>query len=241
MEIIESINAVGPLACVYFATMSLGVIYALVLLLGGETGHPDLDLSVDAGPHVEGSWHGMSLSPVALAGFVTAFGAFGLITEAILGPGTSVGLSLLVALIGGLVVGGLSQVLFYSFIVKSQGSSEVTRRDVVGATGEVLTPIPAGGLGEVAFVAQGARVVMTARGAQGEAIGRGSVVWIVDQVGSVALVVPVDELPGRALPPAAAGGAGSREQPLLPAEDSPEEAGSRSADPEARTGDTGAP
>lgn len=237
MDIIESINAVGPLACVYFATMSLGVLYALVLLLGGEMGHAEMDLSVDAGPHAEGSWHGMSLSPVALAGFVTAFGAFGLITEAILGPGTSVGLSLLVALIGGLVVGGLSQIVFYSFIVKSQGSSEVTRRDVVGATGEVLTPIPAGGLGEVAFVAQGARVVMTARGAQGEAIGRGSVVWIVDQVGSVALVVPVDAPPVRALPPAASG-AGAQEQPLLPAEASPDEADSRSAGPETRSGDT---
>ncbi len=206
MNIVESINSVGPLSCVYFATMSLGVIYALILLIGAEAGqvHGDLspggDFHVEGDFHGEGDLHGLSLSPVALAGFVTAFGAFGLITEAVLGAAAAVWLSLLIAVSGGVLVGGISQLVFYNFIVKSQGSSEVTRQDVLGATAEVLTPIPAGRVGEIAFVAQGARVVMTARGAVGQAIARGTVVWVIDQVGSVAMVMPIDTLPESELP-----------------------------------------
>ena len=120
------------------------------------------------------------------AGFVTAFGAFG--TLALNLFSTSARSSLLWAALGGLVVGLASHLVFYYAFIKPQGSSEMTIRDVLGARAEVITPIPAGGLGEIAFVAQGARVTMSARSADGGALARGVTVLVDDRVGSVAIV-----------------------------------------------------
>ena len=95
--------------------------------------------------------------------------------------------------VGGLAVGVASHLVFYFAFIKPQGSSEVTLRDVLGARAEVITPIPDGGLGEIAFVAQGARVTMTARSVEPGPLPRGATVVIDDRVGSVASVRLADE------------------------------------------------
>ncbi len=185
------------LNCVYFALLGVGVMYAMVILVAGELHgfgvHADMPVHLDIGaPDVlHGEVDVMSLSPITLAGFVTAFGAFGLISSGLF-DATAAG-SLVWAAVGGIVVGVASHVAFITFFIKPQGSSEVTRADIVGAVAEVITPVPKGKVGEIALVAQGARITMTARGRGDQAVKRGTMVRIHDVVGSVALVGPVSE------------------------------------------------
>ena len=83
--------------------------------------------------------------------------------------------------------------LFYSrFLIGSQGSSEVRVSRLAGLTGQVVTPIAADGIGEIAIVAQGSRVTYPARSSQGIAIKRGSLVVIDQMMGTQALVSPKD-------------------------------------------------
>jgi hypothetical protein len=204
----------GGLGCVYFALLLIGILYALVILVTGgtddATGAADLGGDVDvAGPDtLQGAIDVTHVSPVTIAGFVTAFGAFGIISQSLFHA--SPGMSLVWATLGGLIVGVASHVAFIYLLLKPQGSSEVTRGDIVGARAEVITPIPAGNVGEVALVAQGARVTMTARAADGGGVARGTVVAIVEQVGNVVLVEPVPPTAAVSSPGAAAGPAPRR-------------------------------
>lgn len=199
MDLAGSILDIGSLNCVYFAMLAVGVMYALVILITGGMhdfgGDVHLDLNtgghfdLSGGDAMSGSVDVTNVSPVTLAGFVTAFGAFGLIAQSLFN--TSGAASLVWASVGGVLVGLVSHLAFIYFFIKPQGSSEVTRADVVGATAEVITPIPSGNVGEIALVAQGARVTMMARGRAQGAIARGTVVRIQDVVGSVAMVEPL--------------------------------------------------
>jgi membrane protein implicated in regulation of membrane protease activity len=129
-----------------------------------------------------------SLSPVTVASFVTAFGAFGLIALGLFD--TTARWSLAWAAGGGLVVAVIAHFAFGYFLIAPQGSSEVKLRDIVGAAAEVITPIPADSVGEVAFVAQGGRMTYTAKSATGTPIARGTTVVIEKVIGGVAVVRP---------------------------------------------------
>ena len=196
-------NSLG-LNLLYLALLAIGVIYAVLILIG--TGLGDLHLPgfhIDAGGHHLGPVHvdvGIdaggpevkipSLSPVTVASFVTAFGAFGLIATSLFsvtGPG-----SLLWATVGGLIVAVIAHFAFGYFLIAPQGSSEVRLKDIVGAAAEVITPIPADSVGEVAFVAQGGRMTYTAKSAGSNPIARGTTVVIEKVVGGVAVVRPQD-------------------------------------------------
>jgi membrane-bound ClpP family serine protease len=172
--------------------------YAVVILIGG--GDHDFDVGGDAGldmgadfgaDALDGSVEISSLSPIAIAGFVTAFGAFGLIAQGLFSA--SPAMSLVWATVGGIVVGLASNAAFFYFFIKPQGSSETRRVDIIGATGDVITPIPSDSVGGIALVARGSRVTMTARSASGSAIPRGTLVKVTDMVGSVVLVEPVQK------------------------------------------------
>jgi len=201
--------SVSALNVIYFALMAVGVLYAIIILIGGALSHIDLpnidigahDIDIggahvpDANVHVDVNGgpdvsHGevsvRSLSAVSIASFVTAFGAFGIIATQLLE--LSGRWSLLVAAGGGLLVGTLVQLAFSYFLLAPQGSSEVRAGDILGALGEVITPIPAGGVGEIAYVARGARVTSTARAADGSAIPRGTIVRVTQMIGPVVLV-----------------------------------------------------
>ena len=179
------------LSCFYFALLGVGILYAFVILITG--GLHDfaggLHLPGDFGGHHIPAFgdHGgdtsvPSLSPVTVASFVTAFGAFGIVASQ--GMNTSAGLSILVAAIGALIVAAIAHFAFGYFLIAPQGSSEVTQKDIVGATAEVTTPIPVGGLGEVTLVAQGGRLTYPARSLDRVLLPRGTTVTIVEEVGS---------------------------------------------------------
>jgi hypothetical protein len=58
-------------------------------------------------------------------------------------------------------------------------------------TAEVITPIPEGGVGEIAYVQAGSRYSAPAREEQGRPVASGAVVRITRVVGSQFHVVPV--------------------------------------------------
>ena len=179
------------LNCFYFTLVGAGVVYAAFILISG--GLHDLGDSIhlpfDIG-HAPDFSHGEiglpSLSPITIASFLTGFGVFGIV--ATLGFGASAGVSVVVAAIGALIIAIISHFAFFYLLIKPQGSSEVTQKDIIGATAEVTVPIAVGGIGEVAFVAQGSRVTYPARSLDRVALPRGATVTIVEMVGSVVAV-----------------------------------------------------
>ena len=193
IDVLQAVVGGGGLSCVYFAMLAVGVLYSLVILIGGglaegagDMGDVDFGGDVDVGDALQGQVDLTHISPVTIAGFVTAFGAFGILAQNLFNVADP--LSLVWATVGGVLVGLVSHLVFYFVFIKPQGSSEVTRRDIVGARGEVITPIPAGGVGEIAVVAQGARMTLSARSVDDKPIRRGAMVIVDDRVGSVALV-----------------------------------------------------
>jgi hypothetical protein len=203
-EFLGELLNVGALDCLYFTLLGIGFVYALIVLITGGlhevAGAIDVHLPADlhlpgdlggAGPSLDHGEVGVpSLSPITIASFITAFGAFGLVATQLFYQ--SARTSLIWAAVGGLVVAVIAHFAFGYFLIAPQGSSEVTARDIIGATAEVITPIPAHSVGEIAFVAQGARVTSSARSVDGSPIERGTTVIIDSLVGNVAFVRPKD-------------------------------------------------
>lgn len=191
------------MAVLFGVCLAIGVIYAVIILIGGglsQVDVPGIDLHLDqpdvSGGDVDlsGSVKIPSLSPVAIASFVTAFGGVGLIAQGLFNASDV--WSLVAAAVGGLVVAALAHFAFTYFLIKPQGSSEVTLKDIIGAVAEVVTPIPADSVGEIAFVAQGGRVTCPAKSATGQSIHRNTTVVIERMVGGVAFVRPQTQTPG---------------------------------------------
>jgi cytochrome c biogenesis protein CcdA len=183
------VESLSGLNCIYFAMLGIGVLYSLMILVAGEVHDLGMHLDVpgDIGfDPLHGEIGMISLSPITIAGFLTAFGAFGLMALGLFE--TTPAQSLIWATIGGIAVGFLGHLVFMYVFVKPQGSSEVRIAELAGLAAEVVTPIPAGNVGEIAFVAQGGRMTMTARSGDGSAIARGTTVRIGDVVGAVAIV-----------------------------------------------------
>lgn len=188
----------STLDCVYFLLFGIGVLWALFVVftgglggdadvdLGGDVDVPDLDVGGGIDSFDAGSVDVSPISPITISSFITAFGAVGVITRQMFGASGPV--SLVAAAVGGFVVAG-AMFLFYSkFLIGSQGSSEVRIHQLVGLIGEVITPISENGVGEIAVVAQGARVTYPARSSTGAAIERGALAQIDRMMGTQALV-----------------------------------------------------
>jgi hypothetical protein len=172
----------------YVVLLAVGVLYAIVVLIGSDIiDVPGVDFHL-GDIHVGEAIKIPSLSPIAIASFVTAFGAFGLI-GLWMGNGSEV-VSLIWATIGGLLVAAGAHLSFTYFLIRPQGSSEVTRKDVLGAEAEVTTPIPADSVGEIALVAQGGRISYPAKSVTGEPIKRNTTVVVERLVGGIAFVRP---------------------------------------------------
>jgi len=203
---------------IYLSLLGVGIIYAVLILIGSELHGlhlphlphiPGMDLHVDghdvnighapdighAGPIAPdvdtSSVKVPSLSPITVASFVTAFGAFGLIGLGIFDASAKT--SLIWAVGGGLLIAVIAHFAFGYFLIAPQGSSEVRMNDILGSQAEVITPIPPDSVGEIAFVAQGGRMTYTAKSAHNQAIPRGTTVIIDKVIGGVALVHSQEE------------------------------------------------
>ncbi|MDQ7028875.1 MAG: NfeD family protein [Ardenticatenia bacterium] len=93
-----------------------------------------------------------------------------------------------VALAGGLLLGAVTFWFYGKVLLGAQGSSTLAVEDFYGATGTVITPIPAQGAGEVSLIVRGQRLNLSARSVTGEPIPRNALVIVQEMQGAVALV-----------------------------------------------------
>lgn len=188
----------SPLNVIYAVALLLGVMYSVFLLffhgIGDALGDLDFDTDLDMDAGLDGdtaiqpdSGHeAAGVSTLAIASFISSFGAFGLFAVTLFDAGAVV--SLLVALFGGFVIGILAQ-LFFLYILSPTISSEVRQTRLIGMVAETTTPIPTNGVGQIAFVAQGGRVTYSARATdEVAAVERGVPVRIERIVGGMAYV-----------------------------------------------------
>lgn len=192
---LDVFSSFSTLNCVYFIMLMAGIIWTASVLIGGAVGGadaPDIDVSgIDfdldhdlAFDH--GSVDVSPLSPITLASFVTSFGALGLIATQLFEVPDPV--SLLIATVGAAVIAS-GMFLFYSrVLVAGQGSSTVKMSDIRGSKAEVIIPIPENGLGQVVFVARGARTTWSARSVDGKPITNGAIVTVQTATGNTLFV-----------------------------------------------------
>ena len=148
------------------------------------TGHGATHSSSDGGA----AFHFPFFSPLALATLAAAIGAWGLIAQ--LGFGLKGDRSLLVAIPAALVTAYLVTWASWRMVSGSRGTSAIRLSALAGAPAEVTTPIPAGGVGEVAALVEGQRFTAPAREVEGGALARGAAVTVVRMVGNTLLVTP---------------------------------------------------
>jgi len=188
LDLLDAFSSLTTLNCVFLFLLLAGVIWTVIVLIGGAVAGvdlpnvdidvpgvdlpgsvdiPNIDFHVDHDISFDQGSVGVSpLSPITIASFVTSFGGLGLIGTQLLRLPDVVSL-----FFGGagaaLIAGGMF--LFYSrVLVAGEGSSTVRMSDIRGKQAEVIVPIPKDGLGQVAllrgaFAAPGARAPPTAR------------------------------------------------------------------------------
>lgn len=190
----------NTLNCIYGIMLALGFGYSLLLLIGSSSDlfggvdvdaglDVDVDLDVDADLDVGDSDGGdvMKISTLAIASGVTAAGAFGIMSRALFDA--SAAISIVAAVAGGLIIGALGQV-FFVYVLSPTVRTAFQEDDLVGASAEVITAIPADNLGQIALIASGARVTLGARTEDGAPVPRGTTVRVEKIVGGVAYVLP---------------------------------------------------
>lgn len=210
---LDTLFGSSALNCIFGAALLLGFLYALFLIFFQGVGHAfdlgdvelfgheidlgaladvsshDLDLDADHDLTLDHDGHEVSgLSMLAISGFTTAFGAFGLATSTLLNAPAP--LSLLAAAVGGVLVGGMAQIFFIQVLSQST-SSNIQLHTIKGATARVTVPIPAQGMGQIAIVLSRQRMTLSARSSSENAIPRATVV-IVDSVRDGIAYVSVD-------------------------------------------------
>ena len=176
---------------IYTACLALGLLFTIISAVtshffgGGHDGHMD----VGTGGHAEAGFDqsgipGISFfSPTVLSCFVTAFGACGLILSRIEST-KSVWISAPISAMAGLIMATLAFLLFNWMFQKTQSSSEVRVASLVGQAASIITPIPANGVGEIAYVQGGTRYTAPARTETGTSVPAGKPVRITRIIGS---------------------------------------------------------
>lgn len=180
------------LPTLYLICFGVGLVFALISAFlsdfsgGGHDGHAESHAEVGHAGH---ELPGFSpLSPTTIASFVTAFGGFGLIFSKI-DATSSAWLSIPLALLGGFVIATLVFAVFSKIFRATQSSSEGRVAELFGQSATVITPIAAGGVGEIAYVQGGTRYTACARTDDESAIPAGDKVRIVRVAGSQFYVV----------------------------------------------------
>ncbi len=176
------------LSTLYLICLGVGLLFTVVTAFGahvfgghdapgGLSGHAESGL----GSHNMPAFN--TLSPITITSFITAFGGIGIILvriEATRSWWVNVPLSLLGALMIAAAVGTLIRSVFSA----TQSSSESRVGALVGTPATVITPIPANGVGEIAYVQGGSRYSAPAREEDGIPVTGGSTVTITRVVGT---------------------------------------------------------
>jgi membrane protein implicated in regulation of membrane protease activity len=192
----------------YVICLVVGLVFTLLCAIFGHFfGGHDADVgdvggadgSVGTGGHAEAGFADSGVpalsffSPTVLATFVTAFGAIGTILSSI----DSVrGKHLIIATIaasGGMAIAWVALMVFNTAFRKMQGSSESRVSRLIGQEANVITAIPAGGVGEIAYIQSGTRYNAPARTENGQPVAAGQLVRIKRVVGTQFYVEPLAE------------------------------------------------
>jgi len=86
--------------------------------------------------------------------------------------------------VAGLGMSFVAFLLFNWMFQKTQSSSELRVASLIGQVASIITPIPAGGVGEIAYVQGGTRYTAPARTESGSAVPAGKPVRITRVVGT---------------------------------------------------------
>lgn len=170
---------------IYMCIAVVGLVFLVFSALAGghdadgDAGGHDVG-GHDVGGHDVGAGTPSPLSTRVMMAFLTMFGVVGAAAK---GQGASHLRATIYGLIGGLIVGLITWLMFLVFW-KAQANSIVRPDDMVGATGEVKTGIPEGGVGQVCVMARGQRSYCTARAHDGHAIPEGAIVKVVACAGN---------------------------------------------------------
>jgi len=180
---------------IYLSCLGAGLVFTILSAVlghffGGDHGHLD-----GSGGHAEAGIDssdapGVSaLSPTIICSFITAFGGFGIIFHQI--PATKNPLlSAPLAVLGGLLVASGVLALLRQLFKRTQSSSESHVATLVGTLGTIITPVPADGVGEIAYVQFGTRYTAPARVENGAPIPNGAMVRITRIAGTQFYVTP---------------------------------------------------
>lgn len=181
----------------FVVCFGVGLLFTIISAFAADIfGGHDVHVHVDLGAHAEAGYgsHDMPgfspLSPTTMATFITAFGGLGLLFSR-LEATRGVWVSAPLAVLGGLLIAGLVFALFRQVFRHTQSSSEGKVLELVGEIATVITPIPANGVGEIAYVQTGSRYSAPAREESGATVSMGRTVVITRVVGTqfyVALV-----------------------------------------------------
>lgn len=175
---------------VYIGCLAFGILYSAVSFLLGSHGfdHSGLDHGGGAGGHAAS--HDAEVpspfNPLVISCAIIAFGAVGLIGNAGFGMGDLA--SAIVALGFAGVIGAAIFFGVVKFMYNSQSNSVFSMEDLIGTDAEVITPIPAHGMGEITYSINGVRYNQSAGSFTQEEIGRGAAVIIRSIAGNAAVV-----------------------------------------------------
>ena len=177
---------------VYSICFGVGLVFTVVSAFLGHFfggGHDAHGGDVGTGGHAEAGFEhtgmpGLSpFSPTTIASFVTALGGLGMVFSSI-DATKRMWVSLPLSIGGGLLIAGGVFLLFNMIFQKTQSSSEAIVSTLVGQNATIITPIPANGVGEIAYVQGGTRYTAPARDDAGAPVASGQTVKIVRIVGS---------------------------------------------------------
>lgn len=182
---------------IYLVCLGAGLVFTIISAVFGHLFGADHEAHVDgAGGHAEAGFDSSDMpgvsafSPTVIAVFITAFGGLGVIFSQI--PATrSPWASAPLAVLGGLVIAAIVLWLLRQLFRRTQGSSESRVGTLAGMIATIITPIPAAGVGEIAYVQNGTRYTAPAREETGQAVANGNAVKITRVVGSQFFVTTV--------------------------------------------------
>lgn len=183
----------------YIICLVIGLVFTLLCTIFGHFfgGHDADGADVGTGGHAEAGFADSGVpalsffSPTVLATFVTAFGAIGTILSAIESVRGKHFIIATIAASGGLLIAWVALMLFNTAFRKMQGSSESRVMRLIGQEANVITAIPAGGVGEIAYIQSGTRYNAPARTEDGQAVPAGQLVRIKRIVGTQFYVEPM--------------------------------------------------
>jgi len=143
---------------------------------GHDVGHPDVATNLSP------------LSMPVLSTCMVFFGGTGLFLQRTLPVPVPSIIAVPIAGASGFVFATLAFLAINAFMKRAQGTSHISASQLAGVEAEVITPIPAEGLGEIAYSTPTGRASCPARSEEGVLIPKNSMVSIVRVVGNTAVV-----------------------------------------------------